>query len=53
MNLDYYEVCPTEPLHDLKGHLANIIDETPEIGDCDVQKVVKEIKYSLLNKEAV
>ena len=24
LNLQYYEVSPTEPLHDLKGHLSNM-----------------------------
>ena len=27
MNLGKYEIFPTEPLHDLKGHLHNIINE--------------------------
>lgn len=27
LNLHQYEVSPMEPLHDLKGHLGNIIDE--------------------------
>lgn len=25
--LEHYEVSPVEPLHDVKGHLINIIDE--------------------------
>ena len=27
LNLGYYEVFPTEALHDIKGHAWNIIDE--------------------------
>lgn len=25
-NFQNYEVCPSEPLHDLKGHLSSIIE---------------------------
>ena len=27
IRLEYYEVSPVEPLHDIKGHLSNLIDE--------------------------
>ena len=26
LSLDKYEVSPVEPLHDVKGHLSNLID---------------------------
>ena len=51
--MNHYEISPTEPLHDLKGHFANIIDETLEIGNRDVKRAVKEVKDTLLNKETV
>lgn len=53
MNLDNYEVSPTERLHDLKGHLNSIIDEALEIDDHAIKKAVKEIKESILNKETI
>ena len=31
INLQQYEISPSEPLHDLKGHLSNVIDESPTI----------------------
>lgn len=53
LNLQYYEVSPTEPLHDLKGHLGNIIDETLLITTGDVFKSIKQIKTAVLTKEAI
>ena len=38
INLERYEVSPTEPLHDLKGHLSNVIDETFAITSGTVRK---------------
>ena len=31
INLDKYEVVASEPLHDIKGHIINIISELPYI----------------------
>lgn len=31
INLDKYEVVASEPLHDIKGHIINIISELPHI----------------------
>ena len=28
LNLDCYEIAPTEPLHDIKGHLSHLLEET-------------------------
>lgn len=48
LNLDKYEVSPTEPLHDLKGHLANIITETLHITSGNIHSEVSKIKKSVL-----
>lgn len=32
LNLEKYEIFPTEPLHDLKGHIHNIIEESEQWG---------------------
>ena len=53
MNLQKYEVSPTEPLHDLKGHLGNIIEETLAIATGEIERKVKEVKAAVLSKEAV
>ena len=31
MNLEKYEIVASEPLHDIKGHLINLITELPSI----------------------
>ena len=53
LNLQDYEISPTEPLHDLKGHLGNIIEETLHSTTGDVLCEVKRIKATVLNKEAL
>ena len=53
LNLQQYEVSPTEPLHDLKGHLGNIIDETLVITTGDALQEIKKIKAVVLTKEAI
>ena len=53
LNLQQYEVAPTEPLHDLKGHFANIIEETFAVTTGDTHKILADVKASLLSKETV
>ena len=53
LNLQNYEVFPTEPLHDLKGHLGNIIEETLAITTGETQQKVKEVKAAVLSKDTV
>ncbi len=31
LNLDTYTILDCEPLHDLKGHLTNVLEELPNI----------------------
>ena len=53
LHLQQYEVSPTEPLHDLKGHLGNIIEETLHITTGDVLQELKRIKAAVLNKDTI
>lgn len=53
LNLQHYEVSPTEPLHDLKGHLGNIIDEALLVASGTVLQELKRIKTALLKKETI
>lgn len=53
LHLENYEVSPTEPLHDLKGHLANIIDETLHIAMGAVREELQKIKAAVLTKETL
>lgn len=53
LNLDCYEIAPTEPLHDLKGHFGNIIDEVLVITSGNVLLELKKIKTAVLSKETI
>lgn len=53
LHLKNYEISPTEPLHDLKGHLGSIIDETLQIATGQVLIEIKKIKAAILNKESI
>lgn len=41
------------PLHDLKGHLGNIIDEALLVASGNVLQELKQIKTAVLTKEAI
>jgi hypothetical protein len=49
-NLSYYEVLPTEPLHDLKGHLSAIIPTAASIAKNETREIINDIQVSILNK---
>lgn len=53
LNLPHYEVSPTEPLHDLKGHFSNIIEESLLIASGKVLDEIKKIKKVVLTKEVI
>ena len=53
LNLDHYEISPSEPLHDLKGHLGNIIEEALVVATGDVVVELKKVKMSVLSKETI
>ncbi len=41
LNLDTYTILDCEPLHDLKGHLTNILEELPNIVTGETQTISK------------
>ena len=51
--LDKYEISPVEPLHDLKGHLSNLIDELRVALAGEVKEKVEVIVSSVLGKETL
>lgn len=53
LGLGTYEVFPSEPLHDLKGHFQHIIDETMKTAPSAVQGIVQQIKDTILNKSTL
>ncbi len=48
INLDGYTVLDYEPLHDLKGHLINLLPEIPHILDSENKQIVTELLQILL-----
>ena len=50
LNLAYYEVFPTEPLHDLKGHMQHIINEATKNAEGETLDILKRIQDTALNK---
>ena len=48
LNLESYTILDCEPLHDLKGHVTNLLEELPIILTGETKTIVKE-----LNKKKV
>ena len=55
LNLDRYEIAAIEPLHDIKGHMANLLDELLCLlnKDTDSYKQVGLVKTTVLNKDTL
>ena len=51
--LAQYEVCPIEPLHDLKGHFSNMIEETMYLAPEEALPELHKIKNAVLNKDTL
>lgn len=49
LNLQQYEILPVEPLHDLKGHFSNLIDETVALTQGNVKTEVLKVKDTALS----
>jgi len=49
LNLERYEVFPTESLHDLKGHKHNTIEEATKITSGETQQILKQKAQSSSN----
>ena len=49
-NLSYYEVLPAKPLHDLKGHLSDIIPAAAGIAKNETHAMINDIQVSILSK---
>ena len=50
LGLDNYEVFPTEPLHDLKGHFSHLITEALKKAPTQTQSLIKKVTDTILNK---
>lgn len=50
MNLEKYEISPSEPLHDIKGHLSNVVEEAISI---EALAKLKNVKKAILSKDTL
>lgn len=53
LGLEHYEISPVEPLHDIKGHLSNLIDELRKSLSGEVQRQVEGVCSAALGKETL
>jgi len=53
LHLQHYEVSPTEPVHDIKGHFTNLIDELQAVVTGNVKEKLSSIYASVLGKETL
>ena len=51
--LAQYEVYPIEPLHDLKGHFSNMIEETMYLAPEEALPELHKIQNAVLNKDTL
>ena len=51
--LEQYEISPVEPLHDIKGHLSNVLDELRLRVTGEVKQRIEQIFSSVLGKETL
>lgn len=51
--LEHYEISPVEPLHDIKGHLSNIIEKLRVSLSGEVKQKVEEICSAVLAKDTL
>ena len=53
LNIQKYEVIDCEPLHDLKGHLYNLLPEIPHLLDSPVSQECQQLLETTLPKQKV
>ena len=53
LHLAQYEVAPTEPLHDFKGHMANVVAEVRANTQGVIHEEVEKIYKATLKKDTV
>ena len=53
LQLGRYEVCPVEPLHDLKGHFANILEESEKLLSENALAELQKVKIAILSKSTL
>lgn len=53
LNLEKYEVFSTEPLHDLKGHIHIIIEESTKKAAGETKQILKNVQATVLSKKTL
>ena len=51
LNLSNYEIIPTEPLHDLKEHIKNILTELPELLSQPELEIFNRVKEAVVESK--
>ncbi|CAH1264059.1 Hypp2835 [Branchiostoma lanceolatum] len=53
LNLDWYEVLPCEPLHDISHHIQNLFDELPFHVPADIRQEIKQVYNATLGNREI
>ena len=53
MHLHRYEISPSEPLHDIKGHLSNVFEETSKLLSGESLTKFTNICSTILGKDTL
>ncbi len=53
MNIGRYEVSPSEPLHDFKGHMSNVIGEIKKQVTGNIKSEVEKVTTAILGKDTL
>ena len=53
LNSERYKIFPIEPLHDIKGHLLNMIEEAIAIAEGEALTKLTNIKNDVLSKDTL
>ena len=51
LNMQQYQVLECEPLHDIKGHICNILSELPSLLDSNTKQLFTQILATDLSKD--
>lgn len=53
LGLEMYEIAPTEPLHDIKGYLSNLIEELLKVATGKLLEKLEGIRQTVLGRDTI
>ena len=53
LGLEIYEIAPTEPLHDIKGHISNLIEELLKVASGKLLEKLQGISQTVLGRDTI